>query len=89
MLTENGLDVKRQVVLPIIFGGIELNAGYRLDLLINDLVIIEIKSVEIIAPVHHNQLLTYLKLSGVKQGILVNFNTANIIDSIYREANGL
>lgn len=58
VLTEKGLEVKQQVQLPIIFEGITLNTGYRIDLLINNLVIIEIKSVETVAPVHHKQVLT-------------------------------
>ncbi len=89
VLTENGLDVKQQVQLPIIFESITLNTGYRIDLLINDLVIIEIKSVETVAPVHHKQVLTYLKLSGLKLGLLVNFNSSNISESIWRKVNGL
>ncbi|WP_029274969.1 GxxExxY protein [Pedobacter borealis] len=89
VLTGNGLDVKQQVKLPVVFEGITLDAGYRIDLLINDLVIIEIKSVEILAPVHHKQVLTYLKLSGLRLGMLVNFNSSNISQSIWRKVNGL
>ncbi len=89
VLTENGLDVKQQVKLPVVFEGITLDAGYRIDLLINDLVIIEVKSVEILAPVHHKQVLTYLKLSGLRLGLLVNFNSSNISQSIWRKVNGL
>jgi GxxExxY protein len=89
VLTENGLNVRQQVQLPIVFEGITLDAGYRIDLLINDLVIIEIKSVETLAPVHHKQVLTYLKLSGLKLGLLVNFNSSNISQSIWRKVNGL
>ncbi|WP_240182997.1 GxxExxY protein [Pedobacter jeongneungensis] len=89
VLTENGLKVKQQVQLPIVFEGIILDTGYRIDLLINDLVIIEIKSVETVAPVHHKQVLTYLKLSGLKLGLLVNFNSSNISESIWRKVNGL
>jgi len=89
VLTENGLNVKQQVQLPIVFEGIILDTGYRIDLLINDLVIIEIKSVETVAPVHHKQLLTYLKLSGLKLGLLVNFNSSDISQSIWRKVNGL
>lgn len=89
VLTEMGLDVKRQVNLPVIFEGIKLEAGFRIDLLINDLVIIEIKSVEDLKSVHHKQLNTYLKLSNLKLGILVNFNTVNILGSIFREVNKL
>jgi GxxExxY protein len=89
VLTENGLNVRQQVQLPIVFEGITLDAGYRIDLLINDLVIIEIKSVETLAPVHYKQVLTYLKLSGLKLGFLVNFNSSNISQSIWRKVNGL
>jgi GxxExxY protein len=89
VLTENGLDVKQQVQLPVVFEGVILDAGYRIDLLINDLVIIEIKSVETLAPIHHKQVLTYLKLSGLKLGLLVNFNSSNISQSIWRKVNGL
>ncbi|WP_316785886.1 GxxExxY protein [Pedobacter frigiditerrae] len=89
VLKENGLDVKQQVSLPVIFDGVKLDGGYRIDLLINDLVIVEIKSVEILKSLHHLQLLTYLKLSGLKLGLLVNFNSSNITDSIFRKVNGL
>ncbi|QNN41680.1 GxxExxY protein [Pedobacter roseus] len=89
VLTEKGLKVKQQVQLPIFFEDIILDTGYRIDLLINDLVIIEIKSVETVAPVHHKQVLTYLKLSGLKLGLLVNFNSSNISESIWRKVNGL
>ncbi|MCX2582336.1 GxxExxY protein [Pedobacter sp. MR22-3] len=89
LLTEDGLSVRRQVPLPIIFNKIKLKTGYRVDLLVNNLVIIEIKSNEMLAPVHHKQVLTYLKLSGIKLGLLVNFNTSNIAASIHRKVNGL
>ena len=89
VLTESGLHVKRQVQMPILFDDNELDAGYRIDLLINSLVIVEIKSVEILSPVHHKQVLTYLKLSGLKLGLLENFNTVDIKGSIFRKVNGL
>ena len=89
ILTENGLQVEQQVQLPIIFNDIELDAGYRIDLLINRLIIVEIKSVENLAPVHHKQVLTYLKLSGLKLRLLVNFNSVDIKNSIFRKVNGL
>lgn len=89
LLIESGLTVKNQVPLPIIFNGIKLEAGYRVDLLVNGSVIVELKSVETLAAVHHKQVLTYLKLSGIKLGLLVNFNTTNIADSIHRKVNGL
>ena len=89
VLTENGLDVKRQVSLPVRFDNIVLDGGYRIDLLVNNSVIVEIKSVEMIKSLHHLQLLTYLKLSGLKLGLLVNFNSSSISDSIFRKVNGL
>lgn len=63
--------------------------GYRIDVVVEDKVIVEIKSVDALTPVHHKQILTYLKLSGMKLGILVNFNTDNILTAIFRKANGL
>jgi len=83
------LDVATQLPLAVHYGEIILDGGYRLDVLVNNLVIIEIKSVEILLPVHHKQLLTYLKLSNKKLGLLVNFNSNNISDNIFRKVNGL
>lgn len=88
-LRKMGLDVDSQVALPLIYDEIKMDVGYRIDLLVEDLVIIEIKSVENLAEVHHKQVITYLKLSGKKLGILVNFNCARIDESIYRKVNGL
>lgn len=68
---------------------IKLDLGFRADIIVQEKVLIEIKSVENIAEVHHKKVLTYLKLTGIKLGILVNFNTENISNSIYRKANGL
>ena len=88
-LHKQGLDVKSQVPLPVFYEGNKLEIGFRLDLLVNDKVIIEIKSVENLAEVHHKQVLTYLKLSNLKLGILVNFNVENIKKGIFRKVNGL
>ena len=88
-LTKQGLDVKSQVPINIIYDGIDMGAGFKMDLLVEDKVIIELKSVENLALVHHKQLLTYLKLTNLKLGILVNFNTSNINNSIIRKLNGL
>ena len=88
-LQEKGLNVKAQVPLPLIYNEVILEVGYRIDLLVNEKVIIEIKSVENLNPVHHKQVLTYLKLSGIKLGILVNFNTDNIFDGMFRKVNNL
>ncbi len=86
-LTNRGLIVERQVVLPVMYHNLRLDVGYRLDLLIEKKVIVEIKSVETLAKVHFKQLVTYLKLSDLRVGILVNFNTAEISGSIYRKVN--
>lgn len=88
-LQKEGLDVKSQVPLPVFYEGNKLEIGFRLDLLVNDKVLIEIKSVENLAEVHHKQVLTYLKLSNLKLGILVNFNVESITKGIFRKVNGL
>jgi GxxExxY protein len=88
-LTKQGLDVKKELALPLIYENEKLDVGYRIDIMVNDLVIIEIKSVEKLLDVHHKQVLTYLKLSGKKLGILVNFNTNDIEGSIFRKVNNL
>ncbi len=88
-LEKSGLLVESQVPLPVIYNDVKLEGGYRIDLLVNTLVIIEIKSVENLTEVHHKQLITYLKLSGKKLGLLVNFNTDNISKSIFRKVNNL
>lgn len=84
-----GLTIKMQVALPMVYEGIKFDAGFRIDLLVNDKVIIEVKSIENLVEVHHKQVLTYLRLSGLKLGILVNFNTNDISRSIIRKVNGL
>lgn len=88
-LVQRGFGVRHQVPLPVIYKDVKLDMGYRLDLLIEEKVILEIKSVESIHEVHHKQLLTYLKLSGHRLGLLINFNTTDILQSIYRKVNGL
>ncbi|NVO21397.1 MAG: GxxExxY protein [Bacteroidetes bacterium] len=88
-LKKEGLSVKTQVGIPFQYEEIRLDVGYRLDILVENLVIIEIKSVELLADVHYKQLLTYLKLTGYKLGLLVNFNTSSISDSIKRIVNNL
>jgi GxxExxY protein len=84
-----GLSVKSQVPQRLVYNNQNLDVGYRLDILVENKVIVEIKSVENLAEVHHKQLLTYLKLSKLKLGILVNFNSSNISKSIFRKVNGL
>jgi GxxExxY protein len=88
-LRKQGLEVKNQVPLPVFYEGNKLELGFRLDLLVNEKVVVEIKSVENLAEVHHKQILTYLKLSNLKLGILVNFNVDNIEKGIFRKVNGL
>jgi GxxExxY protein len=88
-LNRAGVEAKSQIALPVIYEDEKLDIGFRIDILVNELVIIEIKSVEQIVEVHHKQVLTYLKLSDKKLGILVNFNTDNISNSIYRKVNKL
>jgi GxxExxY protein len=83
------LDVKNQLGIPMVYAGIKFDAGFRLDILVNNLVIIEIKSVESLTDIHHKQLLTYLKLSGKKLGLLINFNALSLKDSIIRIVNKL
>ena len=88
-LEQAGLDVKRQVPFPVTYGLVELDAGYRIDLLIEDVVIVEVKSVEKLLPIHTAQLLSYLKLSNRKLGYLLNFNTVQLRNGIKRVVNGL
>lgn len=88
-LNKKKLSCATQVGLPMQYETIRLDVGYRLDILVANKVIIEVKSVETLSEVHHKQVLTYLKLSGLKLGLLVNFNTANISASIFRKVNRL
>jgi GxxExxY protein len=88
-LREMGFDVKQQVPMPFIYKDIQLEVGYRIDLTVNNKVLIEIKSVENMAPVHSAQTLTYLKLSGMKLGLLINFNTNVLKEGIHRIVNNL
>ena len=88
-LEEAGLNVKSQVSLPVMYKGIKLATNYRIDLLIENKVIIELKSVDELNSVHHKQVITYLKLSNLKLGILVNFNTNNLNSNIIRKVNKL
>ncbi len=88
-LINDGLEVKAQVPLPLIYKDIEMDIGYRIDLLVENKVIIEVKSVENLNPVHHKQVLTYLKLSELKLALLVNFNCNEINKAIIRKVNRL
>lgn len=88
-LLKRELRVGRQVTIPIVYDGVAIDEGSRADLIVNDLVIIELKSVEQIHPVHPKQLLTYLKLTDKRLGLLINFNVPLIKNGITRIVNGL
>ena len=88
-LRERGRNVLTEITLPIIYSGRQIDAGYRLDMLIDDLIIIENKTVETILPIHIAQLLTYLKLKDCKLGFLLNWNVKLMKNEIMRVANGL
>jgi GxxExxY protein len=88
-LENRGLRVTRQQSVPIVYHGTRIEVGFRADLVVADLVIVEIKSVETIAPVHKKQLLTYLRLASKRLGLLINFNVALIKEGITRIANGM
>jgi len=83
-LTQAGLIVERQKALPVIYGNIELDAAYRIDLLVNNQLILELKAVSEISALHKAQLMTYLKLSNHKLGLLLNFNVADMKKGIHR-----
>lgn len=83
-LFKSSINFSRQQALPLIYKEVKMDAGYRVDLLIENKIIVEIKSVEIINPVHVAQVITYLKLSGCKVGFLINFNVKSLKDGIKR-----
>ena len=83
-LRKINLIVERQYPLPIVYDTIKLDGGYRVDLLVEDAIVVEIKAVDQIAPIHKAQLMTYLKLSGLKLGLLLNFNEKDIRNGIKR-----
>ena len=82
-----GIDFKRQVPLPLSYKGLKLDCGYRLDLLVEDKVIVELKTVEAIAPIHEAQILTYLKLRDIRLGLIINFNVPLLVEGIRRLVN--
>ncbi|HSE36114.1 MAG TPA: GxxExxY protein [Blastocatellia bacterium] len=88
-LTKRGLTVARQKAIPIVYHSVHFEAGFRCDLLVEDKVIVEIKSVDAIHPVHRKQVLTYLRFADKRLGLLINFNVALIKDGIVRLVNGL
>jgi len=87
-LENNGLRAERQVQLPIFYKGCKLDKDFVIDILVENKIILELKSVEIVLPIHEFQLLTYLKLSGKKLGLLINFNVPLLKDGIRRKING-
>ena len=89
VLSRRGLKVERQVPMAIVFDGIKFDEGFRADLIVEDKVIIELKSVEKVIPVHKKQLLTYLRLTDKKLGLLINFGSELIRDGISRVVNNL
>jgi GxxExxY protein len=78
------LNFQRQVALPVVYKGLKLDCGYRLDVIVENLVVVELKAIEQILPIHQAQLITYLKLTGKKVGLLINFNVAILKNGIVR-----
>jgi len=87
-IARSGFSVERQKELPVIYRNVKLDCGYRIDLLVENKVIVEIKAIDKLAPIHTAQLLSYLKLSGCKVGLLINFNVKVLKDGIRRLING-
>ena len=83
-LSLRGLRVRRQVVLPVVYEGLRLDAGYRLDMVVDDAVVVEIKAVEALSRLHEAQILTYLRLSGLRLGFLLNFNAVQMRHGLRR-----
>lgn len=88
-LEESGFQVKQQAPMPFIYKDIKQDVGYRIDLIVNEKVIVEVKSIEALAPVHFAQTLTYLRLSGLKLALLINFNSVVLSKDIHRIVNNL
>ena len=88
-LRKRGLKVEIEIGLPLFYESVKMDVGYRVDMLVEDSVIVELKAVEALSEVHRAQLLCYLKLSGKKLGLLINFNVLHLRDGIKRMANGL
>ncbi|MCE5269592.1 MAG: GxxExxY protein [Planctomycetaceae bacterium] len=88
-LHKRGMEADAQVAVPIVYESVRIDAGYRIDLLVEDSVIVELKSVSDVLPIHRAQLLSYLKLSGKKLGLLINFNVVHLKDGITRMVNKL
>jgi len=87
-LRKHGLKVASQVGLPVVYEGEKIELGYRMDLVVEDAVVVEVKCVEAVHPVHEAQLLSYLRLSGIHVGLLINFHVAHLRDGIKRMVDG-
>jgi GxxExxY protein len=87
-LAKRGLKVEQQKPLPLIYEGVKLDCGYRIDLLVEGLIVVEVKSVDAVVPIHEAQVMSYLKLSGCKLALLINFNVRMLKDGIRRFVNG-
>ena len=85
---KQGIPARRQVVIPVRYDDLTIDNGYRIDLLLGERVVVELKAVEAILPVHRSQLLSYLRLGGFRLGYLLNFNVAQMRDGIMRMLNG-
>ena len=83
-LKESGITFKRQVPLPVVYKSVRLDCGYRIDLVVENRLVLELKAAERLLPIHEAQVLTYLRLSGIPTGLLLNFNTAVLKDGIRR-----
>jgi GxxExxY protein len=83
-LIKRGLRVASEVPLPVVYDGVKLEAGYRLDLVVEDTVVVELKAIEALAPIHQAQIISYLKLSGKPIGLLINFHSLHLKDGIKR-----
>ncbi len=83
-LKKAGLKVVRQVPVPVVYDGVRLEAGYRIDLLVNDTVVLELKAVDQVAPIHQAQLISYLRLASKRVGLIINFHSVKLTDGIIR-----
>lgn len=88
-LRKRGFDVETQVAVPLRYEDVLIEEGFRADIIVNGLVLVELKSVEKLSPVHKKQVLTYLKLTGIRLGLLINFGEALLKDGVVRVANGM
>ena len=87
-IRNQGLKVESQILLPVKFKDVEIDAGYRMDLLVEDKIVVEIKAVDYMADIYLAQILTYMKLGGYHLGLLINFNVTKLVDGVKRVING-